>query len=134
MLMADATDTTLVSSDLDSFYQQATENTPLLTRSQSEEDGTESKKAWVGELKALWKLVIPNWIAGFLDFSIGSITTVTAGALGTQELNAASLGQITVASLCIAPLIFGLSAGGLHSSLQSSNAIDFPTSSQLWTH
>jgi hypothetical protein len=141
-LTAHATDTTIVSNKATDQPQQADERTSLLTHVNhtGEEIIHAGKEAWLRELQALWKLAIPNWIAFLLEFSIGGITTVTAGRLGTKELNAASLAQITMTSLCLAPLIYGFSTGerkvttvqSFRESEETSCSFGHPGDSGIW--
>jgi hypothetical protein len=105
------TETTLNSTQAVDCSQQYDERTALLTQHHKEGNESTTDEAWLTEMKALWKLAKPNWVALLLEYSIGGITTITAGRLGTREMNAASLAQITITTLCLGPLIYGMCAG-----------------------
>lgn len=54
------------------------------------------------------QLAMPTWITQLLTQSIGHCSVFTLARLGTTELNAASLAVITLATFCVAPIVYGL--------------------------
>lgn len=62
----------------------------------------------IEETRVLWRLALPTWATHVLAHSISQCSTFTLARMGKVELDAATLGLITMATLCVAPIIFGL--------------------------
>ena len=60
------------------------------------------------EFKALARMTIPLWITFVLEYAIGGLSIMFVGHLGVKSLNAASIGNLTMSTTTVAPLIYGL--------------------------
>ena len=68
----------------------------------------EAPVGWKPEIKALCRMTFPLWVTFCLEYAIGGFSVAFVGHLGVKSLNAASIGNLTMSTTTVAPLIYGL--------------------------